>query len=1112
MAISSEVFRLIFEQSPFSIQILSPDGRTLQVNAAWEKLWGLKIEQLQNYNVLEDPQLVAKGVMPYIRRGFAGEAVAIPPMLYDPVSTVQGGHQRWVRAFIYALRDVAGDIEYLVLAHEDVTQRMRAGETLHKSREQLTAVLDALDDCITVQDKSGNIVYSNQAAAHLMGFERAAALIEVPQAERLARFEVFDEDGQPLPLDKLPARRVLRGEPENQATLRFFMRMTGAEYWANVRAVPVYDLQGEVCFAISIFHDISQRKQSEDERLRLLERIESKRAMLEAVLQQLPVGVLIIDVISGQMTRVNKQFSDIWRYPKELLLDNTWFARGRGFHPDGRPLQGKEWPLQRALAEEHVSQQEIQIVRGDNTCGTVQMSAGPVRDAAGHLIAVVETLVDVTERKEVEEQIRFQARLLETVGQGVIASDVQGQIIYWNQAAEKIFGWKREEVIGKDVMSLMTTRNTFSSSEAVMELVKQGGRWQGETEVHHRDGHIVPLLTALSPVLDEQNQVVGMIGTSTDLTERKKEEEGQRLLAEAGAVLASSLDYVTTLESVARLAVPTVADWCSVDILDENGELQRLAITHQDPEKIAWGYELYRRYPPDMNSTMGVPHVLRTGQAELLEDISDEFLEQVVKDPVLLQIVRDLNFRSSIVAPLTARGRTLGAITFISAESGRRYDQDDLKLAEELARRAGLAMDNARLYQEAQQARESAERANRAKDEFLAMLSHELRTPLTSMVGWLDLLRSKMLGPAEEEQALAAINRGTRTQAQLIEDLLDVSRIITGKMMLVMQPVALPPIVEAAVESIRPAAVAKQIDLRLNLARDTMRVTGDESRLQQIVGNILSNAVKFTPPNGLIEVTLQAHEGQARLAIRDSGRGIAPEFLPQVFERFRQADSTSTRNHGGLGIGLSIVSHLVEKHGGSVEVQSAGEGQGATFTVILPLLSVENSSSSSASPDLSAKRFVGRDNFVQEVLPSPNEFAGSGQNSGQLQGTKVLVVEDEPDTLFYIETVLRREGAFVKSASSALGAMDVLSQWRPDVMISDIGMPVTDGYGLLKQVRLLPVEQGGDIPVMALTAFARPEDRERALQAGFQEFLAKPVQPDQIVKAVALLAEPKPTS
>ncbi|MBD0327543.1 MAG: GAF domain-containing protein, partial [Pyrinomonadaceae bacterium] len=379
-------------------------------------------------------------------------------------------------------------------------------------------------------------------------------------------------------------------------------------------------------------------------------------------------------------------------------------------------------------------------------------------------------------------------------------------------------------------------------------------------------------------------------------------------LAEASAILASSLDYETTLTSVARLAVPHIADWCSVHIIEREGVILPLALAHVDPSKVAMAEELQRRYPFDPSETRGVPQVIRSGQPEIYTHIPDSLLATAARDEGHLAILRELGLKSAMTVPMTVQGRTLGALSFISTESDRRYGPEDLALASDLARRAALAIDNARLYREAQE-------ANRIKDEFLATLSHELRTPLTAVLGWAKLLRTGQLDPETSARALETIQRNARAQQQIIEDILDVSRIITGKLRLEVNPVELVPVIEAAMESVRPAADAKAIQLETMLDDQTGFVMGDPARLQQVVWNLLSNAVKFTPHGGRIELQLHAVDSHAQITITDTGEGIRPEFLPYVFDRFRQADGSTTRMHGGLGLGLAIVRHLVELHG-----------------------------------------------------------------------------------------------------------------------------------------------------------------------------------------------------
>ncbi len=387
------------------------------------------------------------------------------------------------------------------------------------------------------------------------------------------------------------------------------------------------------------------------------------------------------------------------------------------------------------------------------------------------------------------------------------------------------------------------------------------------------------------------------------------------------------------------------------------------------------------------------------------------------------------------------------------------------------------------LLEREQRARAEAESANRIKDEFLATLSHELRTPLTALLGWANLLRGPGITEAMLQHGLESIERNARVQTQLIDDLLDVSRIISGKLSLDVRPVEISPVIEAAISVVRPAADAKSITLTYQQDFGIGTISGDAARLQQIVWNLLSNAVKFTPEGGRIEVYLEAIDSHAKLTVKDSGQGISPEFLPQVFDRFRQADSSTTRGHGGLGLGLAIVRHLVELHGGSVAVESKGIDQGTTFSVTFPLLAAK---------------------FESAVMAQ--ELKDGGDFSSALNGLRVLVVDDEADARLIISTLIARTGAEVKACQSAREALEVLEQWHPDVLMSDIAMPGEDGYSLINKVRALPAERGGHVPAAAFTAYAREEDRKRALAAGYQIHLAKPVSSGQLVETIAHLA------
>ncbi len=399
---------------------------------------------------------------------------------------------------------------------------------------------------------------------------------------------------------------------------------------------------------------------------------------------------------------------------------------------------------------------------------------------------------------------------------------------------------------------------------------------------------------------------------------------------------------------------------------------------------------------------------------------------------------------------------------------------------QDVTERKQAEQERERLLERERAAREEAEAANRIKDEFLAVLSHELRSPLNPILGWSQLLRSGILDATKTAHALETIERNAKLQTQLIEDLLDVSRILRGKLSLTRAPVDLAATIEAALETVRLATQAKSIQIHMRLDSTTGQVLGDSTRLQQVVWNLLANAVKFTPTGGQIEIRLEKRGSQAQIQVADTGKGIPPDFLPHVFEYFRQADATTTRKFGGLGLGLAIVRNLVELHGGTVWAESPGEERGATFTVRLPLMSVPTQT-------------------PQEQMPEAPV--------AHLTGLRILVVDDEPDIRHIVAFILEQAGATVSVAASAAEALNLMGQSLPDVLISDIGMPDMDGYMLIRQIRTLPPEQGGKIQAIALTAYATEVDRQQALAAGFQQHIAKPFEPEELVRVISALVK-----
>ncbi|MDT4954021.1 MAG: hypothetical protein QOJ02_2159 [Acidobacteriota bacterium] len=660
--------------------------------------------------------------------------------------------------------------------------------------------------------------------------------------------------------------------------------------------------------------------------------------------------------------------------------------------------------------------------------------------------------------RETEARYRYLADSLPLI---VWTAKPDGYLDYYNRRWFEYTGLTMEQTQGWGWQPVLHPDDVEGCLRRWSKAVETGQAYEIEYRFRRAsDGAYRWHLGRAVPMRDESGEIVKWFGTATDIDDHKRAEKSLLFIAEASEMLASSLDYETTLANVAQLSVPQLADWCVVHmILEDDGSAQQLAAAHVEQSKLELLREINRRYPSGLDTAHSYPLVIRTGQPELISEITDSQLADVSRDEEHLKMLRELGLKSTLCVPLVARGRTLGAITFATAESGRIYHESDLALAENLAHRAAIAVDNARLYQEAQ-------KANRVKDEFLATLSHELRTPLTPIIGWVHMIRRGMLKGEELERGLGVVEKNSQSLTRLINDLLDMSAILSGKMRIEKMPVPLGVAVKEAVETIRPAAEKRGINLEATLCEDEqVIINGDRTRLVQIFWNILANAVKFSGEKTRVTVACEVDEEEARVMVEDEGQGIAPEFLPFVFERFRQADSSKTRSHGGLGIGLALVKSFVEAHGGRVHAESAGVGRGSRFTVHLPRLS------------------AGVRSFGTVAAEIETQIAPGAIN--------VLVVEDSPDTLELLRKALKMYGYSVTLCESAAEALSAAASSSFDVIISDIGMPKIDGYELIRQLRLLP--HMSKVPAIALSGYAAQRDIDEALNAGFDAHLAKPI-------------------
>jgi PAS domain S-box-containing protein len=698
-------------------------------------------------------------------------------------------------------------------------------------------------------------------------------------------------------------------------------------------------------------------------------------------------------------------------------------------------------------------------------------------------------------RSQLSEERAYLASIVDSSDDAVVGKTLDSVITSWNKAAERIFGYSAAEAIGQSIRMLIP-QDRLVEEDHVLERLRRGERIDHyETVRQRKNGTLFDVSLTISPIKDGNGRIIGASKIARDITDWRRaakqlEEERETLetINQVGQMLSAQLDLEKLVQALTDAATEiTGARFGSFfyNIIDERGASYMLYSLSGVPR------EHFAHFPMPRATDLFGPTFRGEGVIRIDDVKQDPRYGR--NSPYFGMPHGHLPVTSYLAAPVIGRsGKVLGGLFFGHPEAGVFNDRHS-RIVMGLAGQAAIAMDNAQLYEASRRARNEAEAANRLKDEFLATVSHELRNPLNIILGWARLLRMGQLDEEGRTRAVGTIEKSAVAQGQIIEDILDVSRIITGKLRLDVSPVEITKVVEEAVESVRPTAEAKGIRLQTVLDTKSDLVAGDANRLQQIAWNLLSNAIKFTPKGGRVLVTLLRVNSHIEISVSDTGQGVSPEFLPHVFERFRQADSSTGRSHGGLGLGLAIVRHLTELHGGSVSVQSAGEGQGAVFTVLLPLAIMRD----------------GKDRLGER--PSPRlHRAIEGEMPGamglELDGVRVLVVDDEHDARELLQIVLRQCGAQVMAAASAREALEIMKQWKPSVLISDIGMPGEDGYQLIRKVRSLSHREGGSIPAAALTAYARAEDRLKVITSGFQTHIAKPVEPVELAAVVASLA------
>ncbi|MDQ1524931.1 MAG: hypothetical protein QOE47_2855 [Pyrinomonadaceae bacterium] len=1004
-------------------------------------------------------ELLRAGVQDYLMKPFVREELLARVANLIETKRTREALQSELDSHHHDLLKLAGEVS---LRQREMQATLAA---LRESNQTLEAIIHASPLGIVALDPAGIVKMWNQSAERIYGWNEA---------------EVLGQMLPTVPSDKLEEvrrnhRQAVAGTDfKSYETVR--LRKDGTQINVSISTAPLRDAEGHINGVVALVEDITERVRAEAEKARLAAEVEAQRHRLDAIITSVP-GVVweawgVPDESSQRINFVSDYVETLLGYTVEdwLATPNFWLSI---VHPEDRERAART--ATETFESGRVGTNEFRWVTKDGRAIWMEAHSVAIRDGDGRPAGMRGVTMDITQRKRAEEELRRWEQIFQHAGWGVALGDpVTGTLEAINPAFARMHGYTVEEMRGTLLADTFAPEERSRLAEHIRAVHEKGHHVYESIHVR-RDGTRFPVLSDVTAFRDERGEVLYRAANIQDITERKRAEEAALFLGDATTMLASSLDYNLTLESVARLAVPYVADFCLVHMLEDDGSIHRMIVAHQDPAREAAWREMQRRFPLDLNTPHTIAKVLRTGRPEMFSEISDELWQVVIRDPEEIRMLREFDIKAAMIMPLAARGRTIGSLTFISSESARRYGTDDLALAGELARRAALAIDNARLYRRAQE-------ANRAKDEFLATLSHELRTPLTPIIGWVHMMTGDQLDAADIKHGLAVIGKNSQSLSHLINDLLDMSAILSGKMRIDTLPVSLRAVVGEAIETVRPRAAERNIQIELApstaVTEDTL-VSGDRTRLVQVFWNLLTNAVKFSPAGSRVRVTCELAGEAAHVRVEDEGEGITPEFLPYVFDRFRQQDMSTTKSHGGLGIGLALVKSFVEAHGGAVVAASEGAGRGSQFTVSLPLA-------------------------PQALPPAAVSHDAAGELCEVAGACHVLIIEDAPDTLEMLRVTFEVRGFRTSVCATPEEALSIAAGEHFDIIISDIGLPNIDGYELLKLLRDR-TPRLREVPALALTGYAAQKDVDAALSAGFDAHLAKPFDPATLAATVDAL-------
>jgi PAS domain S-box-containing protein len=1077
---TNQTLEAIIHASPLGIIALDSEGIVRMWNNAAERIYGWSEAE-----VLGQPlPTVPLDKQEEMRRNHQRALSGMDFKAFETERLRKDGTQINVSISTAPLSDAQGQLTGVVALVEDITERKRAereksrlAAEVENQRRRLDAIIASVPG--VVWEAWGEPDEANQRINFVSDY--VETMLGYTVAEWLSTPNFWLNIVHPEDREQAARTAATTFASGEVGTNQFrWIRKDGRAVWVEAHSVALKDAEGRAVGMRGVTMDITERKEAGEALRRSEERyrafVEQSnepiwRFELEApVPVNLPTDEHIERIYAhGYLAECNDVMARMYGYanandligtPLEDLLPRTEAnleylrdAVKSGY----RLLERESQELDRTGQTKYFLNNLVGIVEG------------------GELRRVWGTQRDITERKQAEAELRRWEQIFQHAGWGVaMAEPESGSLQVVNPAFARMHGQTVKEMLGKPIVETFADEEREKLIDHVRQVHEKGHHVYESIHVR-KDGTRFPVLADVTAFKDEHGKVLYRAANIQDITERKRAEEVARFLGDATTMFASSLDYELTLASASRLVVPYMADYCLVHMLEDDGQtIRRMIVAHQNPEREAAWRDMQNRFPLDLNTPHTIAKVLRTGRPEMFSHVTDELMQAVIRNPQEIRMLKEFDIRASMIVPLIARGRTIGTLTFISSESGRHYGADDLALATELARRAALAIDNARLYRRAQE-------ANRAKDEFLATLSHELRTPLTPIIGWVHMMSTGQLNADDIAHGLAVIGKNSQSLSRLINDLLDMSAILSGKMRIDSVPVSLESVIKEAIETVRPQASKQRIVIELTPCERMAElvVSGDRTRLVQVCWNLLTNAVKFSPDGSRIRVLCEITNDAAHVHVEDEGEGITPEFIPHVFERFRQQDMSTTKMHGGLGIGLALVKSFVEAHGGTVAVASAGEGRGSRFTLTLPLVP------------------------RAQLFTHAND--GEAASSCEVDNAcHALLIEDAPDTLEMLRVAFEVRGFRTSACATPEEALSIAANEHFDIIISDIGLPNIDGYELLQLLRS-QTPYLHDVPALALTGYAAQKDVDAALSAGFSAHLAKPFDPATLAATVDAL-------